>query len=484
MNFWLISPEIALTVLAILVLALDLIFIRAERKGWLGWAAAIGVVAVIVWTVYNHSITPVTRIPKFPVSFLGGFLPDTFTFVFHLLILAVAALSCLAGVGFANKHLRWPGEFFSLILFSALGFMFMVAAGDLIMLYLGLELGTLSLYALAALQKDKPRSGEAGLKFLIMGAVSSAVFLYGASLIYGSLHSVVFVDMYTRSDITGSAEIIGLVMIIAALGFKITAVPFHMWAPDVYQGAPTPITGFMSVASKAAGFGALMRLLLGPFFAHPFLGIWSAPIMFISGLSMIAGNLIALPQSNIKRMLAYSGIAQAGYVLIAVLAGSQKGIAAASFFLLQYAFTNLGAFIVVTIVGSAQGNDEIRSYAGLSRRNPLLAFSMLILLLSLGGIPPLSGFWGKLFLFWAGIEQGQYLLVLVGVLATVVSLYYYLMVAKQMYIDDPDDTTPIPVSRSAALALGICTAVVFALGYPTPLWNLVESAAKVFTHLQ
>ncbi len=466
MDFRLIAPEIGVACLAFLLLGLDLIFARAERKGWLGWVGAAGCGSLVIFVAAQRGAQG---------NFLGGFTADSFSFVFRLMLLAAAGLCCLASVDFANRQLRHPGEFFSLLLFSTLGLMLMVSASDLILLYLGLELGTISLYALSAMQKDRPRSGEAGLKFLVMGAVSSAVFLYGASLLYGALGTTVFADMRLPEN-AGPALTAGVILVLAGLSFKITAVPFHMWAPDVYQGAPTPITGFLSVASKAAGFGALMRLFLGPLFLLQ--GAWLAPLMCLSALSILVGNLLAIPQSNIKRMLAYSGIANAGYLLIAFSATSEKGATTAIFFLLQYVFANLGAFIAVIIVGSARGNDQISSYAGLSRRNPLLAVSLLVLLLSLGGIPPLSGFWAKLFLFWAGIEQGLYGLVLLGVLATVLSLYYYLMVARQMYIEDPGPEGPIPISFPASLALTICTLAVFALGYPKPWLALAQAAAQ------
>jgi len=470
LDFWLIAPEITLTILAFVILGLDLLFIRSAKKGLLGWLGAVGVLGVIALLVTN-------RVTGLEGEFSRGFVADSFAFFFKLIILIAALLSCLASVDFAGRQLRSPGEFFSLILFSALGLMLMVSATDLIMLYLGLELGTISLYALAAMQKDRPHSGEAGLKYLVMGAVSSAIFLYGASLLYGSLGTTVFADMHAPA-LPGPALLVGVIMVVAAFSFKITAVPFHMWAPDVYQGAPTPITGFLSVASKAAGFAALLRLFLGPAL-FPLMEAWLAILVVLSGLSMVAGNLLALPQSNIKRMLAYSGIASAGYVLIALVAGSEKGAASAIFFLFQYTFTNLGAFIVVTLVGSQEGNDEISSYAGLSRRNPLLAAAMLVLLLSLGGIPPLSGFWAKLFLFWAGVERGFYGLVLIAVLATVVSLYYYLMVARQMYIEEPVEKSPVHVAVPAAIALAICIIAVLALGYPTPWMHLAQAAAKV-----
>jgi NADH-quinone oxidoreductase subunit N len=268
---------------------------------------------------------------------------------------------------------------------------------------------------------------------------------------------------------------VGLLLVTAGFGFKITAAPFHMWAPDVYQGAPTTVTAFLSVASKAAGFAILMRVLLGPFaLARPEI---AAAIAFACALSLVIGNLSAIPQTNIKRMLAYSGIAHAGYVLIGVAALSDQGAAASIFYLVQYVFTNAGAFLVVGAVAQATGEEEITGYAGLSQRNPPLAFAMLLILLSLGGIPPLAGFWAKVYVFVAAAQSGLWWLVLLGALMSVVALYYYLMVVKQMYIFGPVQPEPIRVKWTMGLAIGICAAAVVVIGYPRPYVRSARRAA-------
>jgi NADH-quinone oxidoreductase subunit N len=249
-----------------------------------------------------------------------------------------------------------------------------------------------------------------------------------------------------------------------------------MWAPDVYEGGPTPVTGFLSTASKAAGLAALIRVFLGPISEAS--SVWLVLVTALSVLSMIVGNLLALTQTNIKRMLAYSGIAQAGYALIGVAALSHMGLMATTFFILQYLFTNLGAFLIVTIVGPSEGDDRIAGYSGLSARNPVLAVALLLLLLSLGGIPPLSGFWAKLFVFWAAVKEGLYGLVVIGVLMSVMSLYYYLTVARAMYIVPAGDRKPVKVRWPAALAVLICVLVVILLMYPTPALDLSREAAR------
>jgi NADH-quinone oxidoreductase subunit N len=271
---------------------------------------------------------------------------------------------------------------------------------------------------------------------------------------------------------------VGGIFVLVAFAFKIAAAPFHMWAPDVYQGAPTPVTAFLATASKAAGLAALVRVLLGPMLAAA--SQWVMIVVALSALSMVFGNLVALSQRNIKRMLAYSGVAQAGYALIGIATLSPLGLAATVFFVVQYLFANVGAFLVVTLVGSSEQDDEIASYAGLSARNPVCAFALLLFLLSLGGIPPLAGFWGKLFLFWAAIREGMYGLVVIGVLTTVLSLYYYLMVARAMYILPAGERPSIRLQVPAVLAVGLCVAAVVALAYPRPLLDLAWTAAQGF----
>lgn len=469
-----LKPELLTFCAAIAVILADLIQVRGNRK-WIGWFSAAAAVVILVVTANRwHDLVR-------PVPLWGGVMVlDRLGLIFKAIFLLAAAITAAGSVDFASQRFRHIGEYYGLLFFSVLGMMLMASAGDLLTLYLGLELATLSLYVLAAYSKISPRSGEAGLKYLILGATASAVYLYGASLVYGTVGTTLFSTIDSRVSLNGIGPglAVGILFVIASFAFKIAAVPFHMWAPDVYQGAPTPVTGFLSTASKAAGFAAIIRVLLGPMLDAA--SGWTVFVIALSGLSMIVGNLLALAQRDIKRMLAYSGVAQAGYALVGIASASSLGALGTIFFLFQYLFTNLGAFLVATIVGLSTGDDQISSYNGLSRRNPGLALAMLVLLLSLGGIPPLSGFWGKVFLFWAGVQSGLYGLVFIGVMASVLSLYYYLMVARAMYIEPAADRPTIRLQPSTMVAVVVCVLVVVGLTYPGPILNLAHEAAAAF----
>ncbi len=469
-----LKPELLTLGAALLILLVDLVQIRGSRR-WIGWLSgllALGLLATLPsrWQELEG-----------PVALWGGVVVlDRLGLVFKAIFLLGVAITSVGSVDFAARRFRHVGEYYALLFFSALGMMLMASAGDLITLYLGLEMATLSLYVLCSFAKDSPRSGEAGLKYIILGATASAVYLYGSSLIYGAAGTTRFQGI-EASIVRFSLEpgiIIGAVFVLAAFAFKVAAVPFHMWAPDVYQGAPTPVTGFLATASKAAGFAALIRVFLGPMVEAA--GTWVILITALSALSMVVGNLLALTQHNIKRMLAYSGIAQAGYALVGIATVSTPGIMMTAFFLFQYLFTNLGAFLVVTAVGSSEGDDRISGYNGLSRRNPVLAAGMLVLLLSLGGIPPMAGFWAKLFVFWVAVNRGLYGLVFIGVLTSVMSLYYYLMVARAMYIEPPDERPSVKIAAPIAIAIIICVLAVIGLVYPQPLLERVYNAAAMF----
>jgi NADH-quinone oxidoreductase subunit N len=471
-----LRPELLALGAALLVVLVDLIQPRGSRR-WLGWFSAALALALLGIVLRQWSMA------RLPVPLWGGVMVvDRLGLAFKAIFLLAVAVVSVGSADYAARRFRHTGEYYGLLFFSALGMMLMASSGDLLTLYLGVELTTLSLYVLVAYAKDQPRSGEAGLKYIVLGAVASATYIYGTSLVYGSAGTTRFASI-AQFAVGSPGLVVGAAMVLAAFAFKVAAVPFHMWAPDVYQGAPTPVTAFLSTASKAAGFAALIRVLYGPMQGGA--GGWVAVVMVLAALSMVIGNLLAIPQRNIKRMLAYSGIAQAGYALVGVASLPALGYApqaalAVVFFLFQYMFTNLGAFLVVSMVGASGGDDSIESYHGLSRRNPVLALALLVLLLSLGGIPPLSGFWGKLFLFWAAINAGQYALVLIGVLASVVSLYYYLMVARAMYIE-PAEERPAVVSRTAAaVAVLICVVFVVGLAYPAPILGLASQAAVSF----
>ncbi len=358
-----LRPELLVLGAALLLMLVDLIQPRGSRR-WLGWFSAVLALALVGTVLQQWSVA------RLPIGLWGGVVvTDRLGLAFKAIFLLAVAIVSIGSADYAARRFRHAGEYYALLFFSALGMMLMASSGDLLTLYLGVELTTLSLYVLVAFAKDQPRSGEAGLKYIILGAVASATYIYGTSLIYGSAGTTRFAGI---TQFVGSPGlIVGAAMVLAAFAFKIAAVPFHMWAPDVYEGAPTPVTAFLSTASKAAGFAALIRVLYGPMQGAA--GGWVAVVMVLAALSMVVGNLLAIPQRNIKRMLAYSGIAQAGYALVGVaslpsLGYSSQATLAVVFFLFQYMFTNLGAFLVVSIVGASGGDDSIESYHGLSRR--------------------------------------------------------------------------------------------------------------------
>jgi NADH-quinone oxidoreductase subunit N len=412
------------------------------------------------------------------ILFDGAYINDSFSTFFKQLFLIAAVLIVLI----SKDHLiSKQGEFYTLIVSALLGMMIMVSAGELITIYIGLELMTISFCVLIAYKGDE-KSKEASLKYLILGAMSSAIFLYGLSLIYGITQTTVIKEI---AEVLGAGhvmplEILGMIFLIAGFAFKIAIVPFHMWAPDIYEGAPTSITVFLAVASKTAGLAVLLRLFM---IGMPSISsYWVELIIVLSVITLILGNLAAIPQTNIKRMLAYSSIAQAGYFLLGIIANSSLGVAAILLYSLFYLFANMGAFGVVIAVSKATGSNEIKDYAYLAKRSPYLAAVMLISLLSLAGIPPLAGFIGKFYLFLAIIEKGQIWLAFLSIGMSVVSVYYYLKVVKIMYFgESPEKLEPIPVSKSTKLALTISMIALVVLGiYPNQVINVVLSVSKAF----
>jgi len=474
MNYQLLLPQIFLFVWAILIFILDLV--RKERKHNLAYMALLGVVVTIVLVFTSQS----------GKLFGGMFLSDPFASFFHLIFLLTAFLTIASSVEVTKRFKANQGEYFGLILLSMVGMMFLACAGELLTLYVSLELTTIPLFVLAAYRKDEVKSSEAGLKYLILGGVSSALLLYGISLIYGltgttyltEVKGALIVRFLSGGDI-GAALVLGLVFMIAGLGFKLALVPFHMWVPDVYEGAPTPITAFLSVASKAAGIAAFLRI-----FFHSFLVFkvdWVLLMAVLAALAMIIGNIIALLQGNIKRMLAYSSIAQIGYILLGVVAATSRGASSVLFYTFVYLFANMGAFIAAIAFANQTGSDEIADYAGLSRRSPALAAMMAVFMLSLVGIPPLAGFVGKYYLFSAAIEQGYIWLVVVAILTSVVSLYYYVGVVRQMYFRAATDESPVKSGGMLKVALIICVVGVLLFGiYPNIFLDFANQAAMVF----
>ncbi|GIV18217.1 MAG: NADH-quinone oxidoreductase subunit N [Armatimonadota bacterium] len=461
-------PHLWLLAGTLLVLLVEGIAPRRWHAG--GWTAA-GVFAIGAalssWAAMDGEL------------WQGMYVWDGYARMLTSLLMMIGALVCLSSVCCEEWQKTGDrGSYYALLLLSALGFTLICSAGSLLTLYITLEIGTVSLFALAGHRKTDPRSGEAALKLLIVSATSSAILLYGISLVYGA-HGTTLYNQLSAGR-TGLLGMLGMILVIGGLAFKITAAPFHLWVADVYQGAPTPISAFLSTASKTAGFAALLRLLI--IGLHGAEDVWVMVLVALSALSMVLGNLVALAQSSLKRLLAYSSVAQAGYLLVAVVSGVELGLGATLFYLLLYAFANAGAFFVAQAIQGNVGSEEIDALRGLRYRSPALAFSMLIFLLSLGGIPPLAGFWGKLLLFWAGASEGHYALVLIGAITSVIALYYYLMVAKRMFIDAPEEETPFRVPRSLSTTIAICVVATALIGlYPRP-W-LEWSHASTFLTL-
>lgn len=375
--------------------------------------------------------------------FFGFFTLDPLTYFFRLLALGIGLVWILLAA--AYKPIEYRGEFLTLALFMTLGLILMAASTNLLMIFLSIEFVSILSYLLTGFEKKSPQSKEASMKYLIFGSAASALMLYGMSLIFGATGTLEISDIPSKLDNPSfyGLTLTGCVLLIAGLGFKISMAPFHVWAPDVYEGAPTPVTAFLTVGPKALGFALLIRLLSGAF--HWFSFEWAPMIMILSILTMTIGNITAIAQTNIKRLLAYSSIAQAGYILMGLAAASAVGLNAMLFYLLAYTLTNLGVFAAVIAVGSAVGSYEIESYRGLSRRAPFLAACLVVFLLSLAGIPPLAGFFAKLYVFSAVIEKHFYLMAAAAAVNSVIAAYYYLRIIRQMYFAAPDEITPIAV---------------------------------------
>lgn len=402
--------------------------------------------------------------------FFQAYTHDTLADIMNVLFLASGVMTVLSGWNYISRWAGESGTFYGLVVLAVMGMMLMVSASELLTLFVAVETTTIALYILSGYFKREKWSAEAGIKFVILGTVFSVILLFGMVLVYGATGTTVFTEMVSgaaKSPFPGSQIVFfgGMILILAGLIFKITAVPFHFWAPDAYTGAPTPVTAFLSVASKASGFGVLIRLFYGSFNEVP--GLQSFLIVLLvalAGATMIVGNLMAIPQKNIKRLLAYSSIAQAGYMMIGLSAFSEIGMSSILFYLAQYVFATFGIFVVCIIVYNHDQSDDLTAYEGLSKRSPFVALVLLVCLLSLAGIPPLAGFIGKVYLFTAGLDKGHYLLVTIGILTSVVSVYYYLLILKRAYIEKGHRQDVLTVPHAERLALWIAMAGVILLG--------------------
>ncbi|MBH0187748.1 MAG: NADH-quinone oxidoreductase subunit N [Nitrospira sp.] len=407
------------------------------------------------------------------------FVLDRMAIFFKIFIVGSTALVILASIQYVERFRFFRGEYYVLVVMSALGMMFMSSANDLLSLFVSLEFSTLGFYILVGYLREDLASNEAGLKFFILGVFAAGLLAYGISLVYGETGKLVFSEMNLAAT---PGAIIGFLLIFAALGFKIGAVPFHSWIPDTYHGAPTPVTAYLSIAPKGAAFAILLRIFFVALAS--FKPMWVILLVAVSILSMTYANIVAIAQRNIKRLLAYSGIAQIGNVLIGLAAGTKMGNDAILFYLLAYLFANIGAFAVVIAVSHAIGSDEIDDYNGLGRRSPFLAFSMLVFLLSLAGVPPLAGFIGKLYIFIAAIKEGLYTLITVGLINIVISMYYYMIVVKKMYINEPTNPSPVTISgpMKAVVYVGLAGTLVIGI-YPQPFIDWVVGATLMFSNL-
>ena len=485
-DLYLLSPEISMALLAGIIIILDLIF---RNKKLLPIVGLIGLLVPLYFSISLSNSTP-------DVGFSSALSVDQFSLFFKYLIIFAVAIVLLISIEFGKKFEGIQGEYYSLILLAASGMLLLASATELITIYIALELTALPTAALAAFLRSG-RSAESGLKFLLLSAISSAILLYGMVLIYGFTGTTYLPEIVVRiQEIIGTSEtiadsgalIFGVILITAGFGFKISAVPFQMWAPDVYEGAPTPITGFLSVASKAAGFAIILRIFYSAFDIPAVTLDWSALVAILSAVSMSVGNLVAIRQENIKRMLAYSTIAQAGYLMVGLAAltslpGGEDlaGPTGVLFYLAGYAMTNLAAFAVIVAVSNSNGgNESIGSFSGLIKRSPILAIVMTLSMISLIGIPPTVGFMAKIYIFGSAMDTGLEWLAIIGVINSVVSAYYYLRVVKVMF-GESDSTTASRVrlefGTATAAIIGVAGTFIFGI-YPTPIIEMAQTAIK------
>lgn len=473
MNLLRIVPELVLLGFAFLLLVMDFFMKRGgSRKSF----AVIGIVGSVV-----TGVCLLYQTDGYAMAEL--FIQDRVSIYFKWLFIIIAVLILYMTAMYEDRIKSWKGEFYALILFATAGMMLLASCSDFVSFYVALELVAVCQYVLAAFTMDRRETAESGLKYLITGALSSGVLLYGVSFIYGSTGVTGFAEV--AAVLTGGAEtttytLIGLAFVVMGLTFKISSIPFHVWTPDVYQGAPTPVTALLAAGSKAAGFIVLMRIMLTA------LGSiqpqWLALVSVIAGATLIFGNLAAMPQKDIKRLIAYAGIGSAGYLLMAIAAASVLGAGAIMFYLLTYTFAILGSFIAIVAVYNSEGSYRIESYAGLSIRSPLLAATLFIGLLSIAGIPPLGGFIAKFYIIAAAVQKELWILAVIGVMMAIVAMYYFLLVVKSMYLRPPVNTEPIAVDMTTRVLLYSINAVTVFLGvYPGPFTDwFMDIAGALF----
>ena len=480
-DFSLLIPEFLVAGLAFFILALDL-FLKENWKQHLAWVGFVGVVAILVISLFVES----------EGQLYDGLLEfDEFTKFFRIFFLVIAAVAVVISREYVESKLKYPGEYYGILLFTLLGAMLLASSAELLTAYINLELLSFGLYVLVGYERYNAKSNEAAVKYILLGAFSSALILFGISQIYGILGTTRFDEMSVAFSALPSIYpglAVGFVLIVSGLGFKLAAVPFHMWAPDVYEGAPLPITAWLSVASKAAALALAMRLFAEGFFTV--CGEWQPIIIVIAASTMVVGNLLALVQKNMKRLLAYSSIGHMGYLLMGLAAlvpivgdgtTTEKFSNLVSngllFHMVSYGFTSMAAFLCVIVVYNKTGRDDISGLAGLSKRQPLVSLVLVSALFSMAGLPIFVGFASKFYLFNAVGGQGLLWLVGLAIVMSLISLYYYLMVARQLYIESSEDGSPISVSFPTIVVLGGLFGVMIVLGvYPAPLMAAIQRA--------
>jgi len=474
-----ILPEILILIVGILLLVVEP-FWKEEQRRNVGWLTAGGLfLSMIISLLFGQ--------PGEPITTLGGMVRfDWLGFFFKQLFMFAGAATALLLMD--NEKVGRRGEAYLLLLASLIGMNLMAASADLVMLYLAIETTSIPLYVLSGFMLADEKSTEAGFKYLLFGALTSTIMLYGFSLLFGFAGTT---NLYELAEMFGSGGLSPLVafsvlaLIVVGLGFKVSVVPFHFWAPDVYEGAPTPVAGFLSTASKAAGFAVLVRLFF-VIFPDPQLDLargWAMTLAVIAAITMTVGNLLALPQTNIKRLIAFSSVAHAGYALIGVVALSQLGAASVVFYLAAYIATNLLAFGIVMAFNRVTGLEDLKDYSGMSRRSPWLALMMLSAFLSLAGMPPFAGFVAKIFVFAAGIQAGYVWLVIIGILNSIIGVYYYLNAMKYVYLyrmpGEDEENHPVPITRPYAIALAVLAIGVILIGTVFAPWFSWSDAAAL-----
>lgn len=452
-----ILPEIIVLTLALAVMMFDLVLPKDEKR-YLAYFSVLGLVIAGYQTMNLTGLQLDT--------FYGMFVLDGYAIFFKMLFYTAAAIAILISINYIKNEDMDKGEYYALILFATTGMMVMASGADLISIYLGLELMAMSVYILAGFMRGSLKSNEAALKYFLLGAFSSGILLYGIAIMYGvtGTTNLVQIAAFIRTgQYSSTALTLSMILLVAGFGFKVAAVPFHMWVPDVYEGAPTSVTAFMSVGPKAAGFAAFLRV-----FTTALPGIqpdWTVIIASLAIMSMLIGNVVAISQTNIKRMLAYSSIAHAGYAMVGFVSGGMMGVSAVMMYLFIYMFMNLGAFgMVVMLRKNGIAGEELQDFAGLAKKNRTAAFLMMVFMFSLAGIPPTAGFMGKFYVFMAALNAGFTWLAIIGVMMSAVSAYFYLRVIMYMYMKEPEGEFELAAPLSLKLAMAVAVGAVLYIG--------------------